>query len=291
MSFSPSRILINGTFSKSDLRVSIFSPSFQYGLNIFEGIRAYRQNDGTIKTFMVHSHIDRLINSSKLIGFNIDLNSKLIQDDINFLLEQEKPNKDIYIKYMLCFLGEGNWAQIENIDRVVFFYPLESNLQSQKLSSTANFSSYKRISSNTLSPQIKCGANYINSRMAFLESKRYGCDFPLLINENGYISESSGACIFIIKDNNLLTPNFASDILKSITREVIINLVSDNKIIPIKNIFETQLSRFDILSADEVFLVGTNIEIRIIRMIDNIKFDNKVTTKIIKEFNKLVRSI
>ena len=127
--------------------------------------------------------------------------------------------------------------------------------------------------------------------MAFLESKRYGCDFPLLINENGYISESSGACIFIIKDNNLLTPNFASDILKSITREVIINLVSDNKIIPIKNIFETQLSRFDILSADEVFLVGTNIEIRIIRMIDNIKFDNKVTTKIIKEFNKLVRSI
>ncbi len=182
MSFNPSRILINGRFVNSEYSVSIFSPSFQYGLNVFEGMRAYAQEKGGLKVFMINEHCKRLIKSSELLGFKTNLTKEIVEKDINFLLNSENPSEDIYIKYMLCFLGKGNWSKVENIDRVVFFYPVKSNL-CESISSKANFSSFKRISNNSLLPQIKCGANYINSRMAYLETIRFGFDFPLLINE------------------------------------------------------------------------------------------------------------
>ena len=290
MSFKPSRILINGRFVNSEYSVSIFSPSFQYGLNVFEGIRAYVQEKGGLKVFMLSEHCKRLIKSSELLGFNTNLTKEIIEKDINFLLNTENPSEDIYIKYMLCFLEKGNWSKVDNIDRVVFFYPVKSNL-CESISSKANFSSFKRISNNSLLPQIKCGANYINSRMAYLETVRFGFDFPLLINENGFVSESSGACIFIIKDGVLSTPASYSHILGSITRNAIIDLVKNNKNIPIKDISETQITRFDVLSADEVFLVGTNVEIRIISEIDNVKFKSEIVHKIINQFKNLVRSL
>ena len=65
---------------------------------------------------------------------------------------------------------------------------------------------------------------------------------------------------------------------------------TNNKDIPIKDFSEAQLTRFDILSADEVFLVGTNIEIRIISQIDNIKFNSVIVKKIISHFDNFVRS-
>ena len=124
-----------------------------------------------------------------------------------------------------------------------------------------------------------------------LETIRFGFDFPLLINENGFVSESSGACIFIIKDGVLSTPASYSHILGSITRNAVIDLVKNNKNIPIKDISETQITRFDVLSADEVFLVGTNVEIRIISEIDNVKFKSEIVQKIINQFQNLVRSL
>ena len=192
---------------------------------------------------------------------------------------------------MLCFIDDSNWAKTEQIDRVVFFYDLKSNLEIPSKTSSANFSSFKRLSNNSIPPQIKCGANYINSRMAFLESKRFGFDFPLLINENGFISESSGSCIFIIKNKILFTPHSSSHILDSITRKKIIELVNGDQETKIKEVKETQLTRFDILSAHEVFLVGTNIEIRPIVKIDNIRFNTEITNQIIRAFSKLVRDI
>lgn len=289
MTFSPSKILINGKFVNSEFSVSVFSPSFQYGLNVFEGIRSYLQDDGSSVPFLLEEHAKRLIQSARLIGFECKIDINTILNDINILLEESKIDKDIYIKYLLCVLGEGNWSQVDCIDRVVFYYPLKSNLNNSQLNSTANFSSIKRISNNAMPPQIKCGANYVNSRMAALESARSGFDFPFLLNENGFISESSGSCIFIIKEKVLLTPYISSHVLSSITRNKIIKMA--NNIPQIKKIVETNLTRYDILSADEIFLVGTNIEIRPITFIDGHKFIPNITLDIMYKLSKLVRTL
>ena len=73
-------------------------------------------------------------------------------------------------------------------------------------------------------PTIKCGANYINSRLAHLDAVKNGFDTALLINNNGTISESTGACFFGIKNNKLITPPISSSILDSITRKTIIQI-------------------------------------------------------------------
>ena len=74
-------------------------------------------------------------------------------------------------------------------------------------------------------PSIKVGANYINSRYAFLEAKQNNFDLPLF-KKKGNISESSGACVILIKENKLFTPSSSSDILNSITRQMIFDFSS-----------------------------------------------------------------
>ena len=64
-----------------------------------------------------------------------------------------------------------------------------------------------------------------------------------------------------------------------------------NEIPKIKKVVESNLSRYDILSADEIFLVGTNIEIRPITFIDGHKFKPNITLEIMDKFNKLVRTL
>ena len=95
--FKPSKAIINGKISDniSNQCVSIFSPSFQYGLTIFEGIRAYNTSDG-MKPFLVDEHIKRLVRSWKLLGLGEIPAEKIVEDDINLLLTFLEKKENIY---------------------------------------------------------------------------------------------------------------------------------------------------------------------------------------------------
>ena len=200
--FSPP--IINGKLVKDNCfnKVSVLSPSFQYGLSVFEGIRAYRNNKGQLLPFLIDEHVNRIINSSKLLGIKINFTFLDIKKDIEIMLGNNCNFQDIYIKYIICFLGEGSWYSSFNPDRVGFFYESPSCLRkSDPEYLNASFTSINRISSNVISPKIKCGANYINSRMGVLDVNKIGSytNIPIFIDNNGFVSETSGACLFVIK--------------------------------------------------------------------------------------------
>ncbi len=263
MGFEPIKILINGEelSSDDDRQVSIYSPSFQYGLSILEGLRGY-SHEGKIKLWELEPHIKRLIRSSKLIGFDLPVNiEKEIENDV-YKLTKNIPAEDIYLKFLLSYIQEGSWNTTRTPDRVAFIYPLKSNLRTSNNfpSAKGEFTSYERINANSLSPYIKCGANYINSRLAFLEVNfnREETIYPIFLTKNGLISESSGSAVFIIKKNKLITPPIKNDILPSITRNFLIE-----KICPQINlqVVEKDINRWELLDSEGVFLVGTNVEI------------------------------
>ena len=285
--------IINGEIitNNSFKQVSILSPSFQYGLTVFEGIRAYKNVNGDSKPFLLRNHINRLINSSKLLGIKIDFSYLEIENDIYQLLNNNKIKNDIYIKCIIAFLDTGSWNSYLNPDRVVFCYELPSSFRSNNPEYlTASFTSINRISSNVLSPKIKCGANYINSRMGvldvndgFLNSK-----IPIFIDSNGFISETSGACIFIIKGKNVITPSLSSSVLESITRSYILeSIASVLKDITFREDF---IDRWDVFNADAVFIVGTNVEMKGIKKIDHIEYpqNNEILISIFREFRKII---
>ena len=287
--------LINGKLiGKHDFcSVSILSPSFQYGLNVFEGIRAYPSVNG-LKTFLLHDHIERLLSSSHLLGINhLPLKSQ-ITEDIETLIPLLSPHEYYYIKLMIGYLGMGSWHSVHSPDRIMFAYPVKSCFKESKPHfAKCRFSSISRLSQNSLPPRIKVGANYINSRLAYLDvnSMNHGENYlPIILNQDGTVSESSGSTVFCIHNNILSTPSLSSGILPSITRAFLINHVAPK--IDTLIVRETILDRWDLLSADCLFLAGTNAELTLVTQLnDTIYKPNALFDSIFLNFKNTVSEL
>jgi branched-chain amino acid aminotransferase len=290
MAFSPSKVVVNGDIAAIDNvnLVSIFSPSFQYGLNVFEGIRGYIRDDGKPHLFLFDQHLQRLSRSGKLLQLIDNDIDSVIAKDIQKLLEACPPQEDFYLKILLGYLAEGSWSTTSNADRILFWYPLSSTRGLfYPRSVRAVISSFERINNNSMPPQIKCGSNYINSRLGMLAARYVGAEVPIFLTADGFVSESSGSCIFRVIGNRVETPPISASILPSITREFILSTLS--KYFGDLSFHEQNLTRWDLYSADEVFLAGTNVEIMPVDQIDQYRIGSDsqhlpVTTRLIQEF-------
>ena len=293
--FSPSKILINGELLTDDssFHVSVFSPSFQYGLNIFEGIRIYLKGK-KYNPFLMEQHIERLIASAKLVYFYELPTKEQIKNEILNLLNSSSITEDIYLKYMFCYLDEGNWARDDKPDRVCFFYPVKSTFrENAPRIINAGITNIERINNKSMPPKIKCGANYINSRLGYLEVNKKNKNntkvMPIFLDSLGYVTESSGSCIFVIKDNIIATPKTQFSILPSITRLFLLKILKEklNGYI----VKETTIDRWDLYNSESLFLVGTNIEIAFIENLDHVSYDTslEINQKIFSIFkNKVI---
>ena len=290
--FNYSAAVVNGVSlpRENQFCVSIASPSFQYGLNIFEGIRVY-SNNGVLKPFLLSEHLFRLLNSANAYGISYLPSYEEMESDIDLLTSLVDEAGDYYIKYMLSYLGSGSWHSCDAPDRVALIYKANSTLLNDYFYSVAaNISSIQRLSANSLPPSIKVGANYMNSRLAFLDvNKDINTDMPvmpILLDEHGFISESSGSCIIAISGNSIRTPPLYSSILPSITREHIINLLHTTIACHFE---EKPLTRWDLLSSESILLVGTSIEIAFVHSIGHVQFKpNNLALQIRSAFTRSV---
>ena len=198
--------------------------------------------------------------------------------------------EDIAIRQTVFLDGNGSWSATSPIN--MFIAPILKKRMITKDENGLNccVSSWERINDNSLSPKIKVGANYMNSRAGQLEAMRNGYDFPVFLNDAGKVSEGPGACIFMIRNNVLVTPPTTASILESITRETIIELAENelNMKVEVRDIDRTEL-----YIADELFFCGTAVEVVPIISMDKIKIGNgKIGyhTKLISdEYFRIVR--
>ena len=132
-------------------------------------------------------------------------------------------------------------------------------------------------------PRVKTGANYLNSRYALLESRLKNHDVPILLNRDGNVSESSGACVFMINKDTLITPALSDGILESITRDTVISLASE---LDIKT--ETRsINRTELMLANELFLCGSAAEITPICILDGRKVGMGCRGRITRQLTQL----
>ncbi|MEA3373056.1 MAG: aminotransferase class IV, partial [Campylobacterota bacterium] len=102
-----------------------------------------------------------------------------------------------------------------------------------------------------------------NSQMAKYEAIDCGYDEALLLDDQGYVAEASGACFFMIKDGELISPPYDNS-LASITQKTVVEMAEK---IGYK-VVRRRISREEIYVADEAFLTGTAAEITPVREID-----------------------
>jgi branched-chain amino acid aminotransferase len=127
-------------------------------------------------------------------------------------------------------------------------------------------SSWTRIAPNTLPAMSKAAANYMNSQLIRMEASLNGFAEGIALDSSGHVSEGSGMNVFLVHDGTLYTPPLATSILPGITRDAITKLAADLNI-PVK---ESVIPREMLYIANEVFFVGTAVEVTPIRSVDKI---------------------
>jgi branched-chain amino acid aminotransferase len=126
------------------------------------------------------------------------------------------------------------------------------------------FSSWRRGDPNIIPPSAKATGAYINASMAKLEATQAGFDEALMLNPQGRVSEATGQNLFLVKNGELLTPPLVDGPLPGITRESVMHIARDLGM-PLS---ETSLTRADVYTAEELFLVGSATEVIPIREVD-----------------------
>jgi branched-chain amino acid aminotransferase len=145
-------------------------------------------------------------------------------------------------------------------------------------------SSWTRIAPNTLPAMSKAAANYMNSQLIRMEAQFNNYAEGIALDSHGHVSEGSGMNVFLVQDGTLFTPPLATSILPGITRDAIVKIAEDLNI-PVK---EAVIPREMLYIVDELFFVGTAVEVTPIRSVDHIQIGKGVagpiTRKIQEEF-------
>lgn len=268
-------IWLNGEIiNVNDAKINVLSPTAQFGLNVFEGIRCYwNQEQKQLFAFRLKEHYHRLLQSVKLLQIEEKYNQEQLQEALVQVIKANNYCEDIAVRQTIFVDGFGTWHSKETAG--MFVSPIskaKTNPEYNKKGLNCCVSSWRRISDNVLSPRIKCGANYINSRMAQREALRNGYDTTIFLNEFGKVAEGPGSCIFIIKNGKLITPMFTDSVLESITRDTIITLARENGIETI----ERTIDRTELYTADEAFLCGSAMEVTPVNSVDKYLINNGI---------------
>jgi len=268
--------------------VPITTHAIHYGTSIFEGIRAY-WNSKNLHIFRLDEHLTRFRNSGKYYSISLNFSDKEIKNAIVNLCKKNKMKKSCYIR-PFYFVGQYgiNLHVTEKAPTqvAVFMFPFGDLFNKKGI--TAGVSSWRKFSVSSIPPQAKMGGNYLNSILATQESKRNGYDEAILLDKFGYLSEAPGENIFLIINNEIITPPTSSSALKGITRDSVFKLAEDRDY----KVREREITRSELYIADEIFLSGTAAELTPIIKVDDLKIGNgkvgKITKELISDYTDVV---
>ena len=275
-----------------EAKINVLSPTSQFGLNVFEGIRCYwNEENQQLFAFRLSDHLLRLKRSVKLIQIEDKWSIKELEYSFRETVKANSYKEDIAVRQTIFVDGFGSWGSKGPAN--MFISPIPKSNTSREYNQkglNCCISSWHRIDDNSLSHRIKCGANYINSRMAQLEALTNGYDTTIILNKDGKVSEGPGSCLFMIRNGKLITPQLTDSVLESITRDTVLTIANEIMNIPVE---ERSIDRTEIYTCDEAFLCGSAMEITPVFSVDRYMIDDgkcgKVTEQIHKHYLDIVR--
>ena len=271
-----------------DATIHVLTYALHYGSAVFEGIRAYKTDDGC-KIFRLDEHIKRLLNSAKIYRMHIPYSHQELKNACKIIVSSNDLNEGAYIR-PIAFRGYDDLGlhahNDDAIDVVVAAWEWGTYLGSDALNNgvDACVSSWNKINPNTVPFMAKASGNYLSGTLVAMEARQNGYDEGILLDSSGMVSEGAGENVFMVKNGNLYTPPLSSSILDGITRAAEIKIAESLKI----GVVETKIPREQLYIADELFFTGTAVEITPIRSVDKITIGagtkGPVTAEIQKAF-------
>jgi len=244
--------------------VPVTTHAIHYGTSIFEGIRAY-WNTKNLFIFRLKEHVKRFRNSGNFYHISLNFSDKQIENAIINLCRKNRLRKSCYIR---PFYFVGQYGINLHVTKkapthvAIITFPFGDLFNKNGISAT--ISKWRKFSDMSTPTQAKMGGNYLNSILATQDAKQRGFDEAILLDQSGDVSEAPGENIFLVKNNELITPPLNSSALDGITRKSIITIAKD---MGLKSKVR-KVSKNELKLADEIFLSGTAAEITPIIKID-----------------------
>ena len=279
----------NGSFEKwNDSNVHILSHTLHYGTGVFEGVRAYKTENGPA-IFRLIDHTSRLFDAASKISIKIPFSeSELNAAQCDTLLKNNL--EEGYIRPIVYLGNEGLGLRAKdlsiNVAIAAWEWPSYMDPKAKENGISVMKSSHKQYE-NPLHSGNKIIGTYFSNTMALHEALDNGADEAIMLDKDGFISEGSGENIFIVKNDSIFTPT-TNHCLNGITRQSVIQIAKDLEF----SIQEKNLEYDDLLNADEAFFTGTAVEITPISKLDNNLISNgsrgEITRRLQEKFQEII---
>jgi branched-chain amino acid aminotransferase len=265
-----------------DARVHVLSHGLHYASAVFEGERAYRGN-----IFRLRDHTDRLINSGRILGFDIPWSAEQIDAACEVVLRANGLTEG-YVR-PIAWRGSEALAVSSagtSIHLAIAAWQWPSYFGAERMAGIrVAQASWKRPSPETAPTAAKCTGLYMIGTLAKQQAEAEGCSDALMLDWRGYVSETTGANAFFVIDGELHTP-VPDCFLDGITRRTVMSLARRHQM----KVVERAIDGPEIARASEVFVAGTAAEVTAVREIGPYRYTpGAITETLMKGYDALVQ--
>ncbi len=250
-----------------EARVGIMTSALHYGTGVFEGIRAYwNEDDRQLYVFRLREHYERFLANCRILWIDLPQTPENLSEITLDLLRREGFKKDTYIRPVAYKSSPEVGVRLHDLDSecAIFAIPFGEYIPAPD-GARLTVSSWRRIDDNSIPARGKINGAYVNSALAKTEAHEKGFDDALMLSGDGHVSEASAANLFVVRNGMLVTPPETDDILAGITRSTIIEFARDLGI----PVVERSIDRSELFMAEDAFLVGTGASVVPIAEVDH----------------------
>ena len=270
-----------------DAKIHVLNHGLHYGSCVFEGIRAYNG-----KPFKLTEHNQRLLDSAKILGFEVPYTVEELDKACMETLEKQGL-KSAYLR-PLAWRGSEQMAIRTNRSTIhtaiaIWDMPAYFGDEAKEKGIKMCFAKYKRPSPETAPTAAKAAGLYMICTISKNEADDKGYGDALMLDYRGLVAEATGANIFLLIDGKLHTPT-PDCFLDGITRRTVIDLAKKRGI----EVVERQIKPEELKDATEVFLTGTAAEVTPVGSIEGEqKYEfivGETTKNLMQDYSELVNS-
>lgn len=242
-----------------------------YGQAIFEGLKAYRHEDGSIKTFRPIANAERFQRSARRLAM-AELPIELFLASVNALVQQDAAwvpggeDQSLYLRPFMISTEVGLGVRPANAYKYLLiaspagaYFP-----QGVKPVSVWISDDYVRAAPGGTG-EAKCAGNYAASLIAQAEAASHGCEQVVWLDavERKWIEEMGGMNLYFVygsgENARLVTPTLTGSLLPGITRDSLLTVAADLGYLATENAISVDQWRDGAQTSEitEVFACGT----------------------------------
>lgn len=286
------KIWMNGSLVEwKDATIHIGSHIVHYGSGVFEGARCYDTANGPA-CFRLDAHIRRLLDSARIYRMEPTYDAQQLTEAIHETINANG-FRACYIRPIVYrgydSLGVNPLPCPIDVAIMVWEWGAYFTTEAIEEGLDVKISTWARNAPNTTPAMAKSVANYANAQLIKMEAIAEGYAEGIALDTYGNLSEGSGQNVFIVREGVIYTPPVGNSVLWGITRDSVMTIARELGF----EVREQTLPRETLYIADEVFFVGTAVEVTPIRSVDRITVGRgrrgPVTEAIQRRFFQLVK--